>query len=148
MVFAVPLKPTGYAMCVVTRHGRSAVTVGHFFGPAVRELPSLPETLDPLDVALVARFGDIPIFEDVWPLLGVLPAWDRDMWPSTRFRRVDPGGWAYLEEYDDRNPNKLISSRSVPPSEVADLPDDALMGYMIVRSKLSSLLAAEELLWQ
>jgi hypothetical protein len=139
-VFAVPLKPVGFGLCVVTRHARSAVTVGCFFGPATCDPPLLPSALDPGETALVARFGDIPMVEEIWPLLGELASWDRSLWPSDRFSRVDPSGRVFVEDYDVKNPNKLVASRSVAADEAIGIPDGAAMGYLIVRSKLSALL--------
>ena len=136
MVFTVPLRDGRYALGVVCRHSRSAVTVGYFFGPATDRPPALPESLDPADAAMVARFGDIPLVEDQWEVLGTLPGWDRTAWPATTFVRGDMRERGYVVSYDDKDPNKVVAERRWTAAD-GDLPSDDLHGYVIVRNRLS-----------
>jgi hypothetical protein len=142
LVFFVPLRPAGYALGVVARHGRSAVTIGYFFGPATADVPKLPGELSPSDAVMVARFGDIPLVEGEWGALGILPSWQRDAWPAREFVRFDPSGAAYVVEYDGKNPNKVIGERVAVQLELSSLPEDALHGYVIVRNRLSQALCS------
>ncbi|MGK5741603.1 Imm26 family immunity protein [Micromonospora sp. URMC 103] len=139
MVFAVPLRSSANALVVVTRHGRSAVTVGYFFGPPLDVLPEAAPDLRPEDALFVARFGDIPLVNEEWPLLGSLPGWSRSEWPSTAFYRGGIRSRGYVVVYDDRDPNKVIGERLSEPGE-ENLPSDDLHGYVIVRNRLSNLL--------
>ncbi len=136
MVFAVPLRSGRYARGLVTRHGTSAVTVGHFFGPALDDIPRLPAALEPCSAILVARFGDIPIANDEWKPLGELPNWDRSEWPSITFFRGDQRGRGYVVIYDDHDPNKVLAERPATPADVV-LPRDSLYGYVIVQNRLT-----------
>ena len=138
-MFTVPLRPDGHALGVVTRHARSAVTVGYFFGPAFTEPPDQPPVLRPDEAVLVARFGDIPLVGGEWPVLGLLPGWDRSRWPSTTFVRGDMRGRGYVVSYDDKDPNRVIGERSWTDADTG-LPHDDLHGYVIVRNRLSVLL--------
>lgn len=144
LVVAVPLKPYGYARCVITRHSRAAVTVGYFFGPRLGALPERPDELVPEEVLLVARFGDIPIVQDEWPVLGGLPGWSRDVWPSSRFVRTDPDGRTFVVQYDDKDPNMPIDERPASSEEAEFLPSDSVDGYVIVQNQVSRLLDAAE----
>jgi hypothetical protein len=95
---------------------------------------------------MVARFGDIPIVEGDWEVLGVLTSWDRDEWPSSRFVRADLSGHTYVVEYHSRDPNKVLAERGATQAEVDTLPDDGLHGYIIIRNRLSKVLLADS--WQ
>ncbi|MET8462432.1 Imm26 family immunity protein [Micromonospora zamorensis] len=140
MVFAVPLRFGANALALVTRHGRSAVTVGYFFGPALVAVPEEPPSLQPGKAVLIARFGDIPLVNGEWPLVGRLPDWDRMMWPSSEFYRGDIRARGFVVLYDDEDPNKVAGERLSEPGD-EDLPSDDLHGYLIVRNRLSSILS-------
>ena len=141
MVFSVPLPSERFALGVVTRHSKSAVTVGYFFGPSREARPELHDELTPDQAILVARFGDIPLVSGEWEVLGILPGWDRSKWPSTAFLRGDIRGRGYVVHYDDHDPNEVIGELPSGPGEADSLPSDDLCGYLIVRNRLSKLLS-------
>ncbi|MFB9238420.1 hypothetical protein ACFFWC_23290 [Plantactinospora siamensis] len=130
---------TQFAIGLIARHGRSAVTVGYFFGPALTSIPVSPPPLKPEEALFVARFGDIPLVNDEWRVIGQFPEWDRAQWPSSEFLRGDLSGRGLVVVYDDNDPNLVIDERPANDEQAA-LPTDDLFGYIILRNRLSEML--------
>jgi hypothetical protein len=120
MVFSVPLRSGRFALGVVTRHAKSAVTVGCFFGPPLDAVPAVVPDLRPEDSVLVARFGDIPLVDEEWTVIGSLPHWERSAWPSDHFVRGDMRGRGYLVRYDENDPSVVVVRDRL--SELLDTP--------------------------
>lgn len=136
-VHAIPLRDDRYAICIITRHARTGATVGYFYGPPVRTVPTLPEHFYPSQVVLVARFGDYPIVNNVWPFIGKLPQWQRDRWPSTRFFRGDHKA-GYTVVYDDRDPSEVVAEYKASDEELS-LPSNDFFGDLALQVRLSEI---------
>lgn len=142
--FAVPLRSGGYGVGVVVRMSpRGKILFGYFFGPA---LPAPPKAaalagLSPTDAVLVARFGDLSLFNGEWPVLGQLPHWDRTHWLMPPFQRVESlRGTARLIIYADDDPAHQIASEPLEAPRT-DLEPDRLMGAGAVELALTKRLA-------
>jgi hypothetical protein len=142
--FAVPLRDGGFATGLVARSGpKGKVLSGYFFGPRRTE----PATLAvagccvPHDAVLVARFGDLSLQKEEWPMIGQA-AWNREMWPVPDFGRVDTVsenlGWRVT--YADEDPNEVYREVECSPKEALFLPRDSLPGSGAVEIKLGKLI--------
>jgi len=119
--FAVPLRSGGFGTGIIARSTRfGRVVFGYFFGPRLNEPALLADvaTLRPERAALVVRFGDLALIEGAWPIIGESPSWRREEWPMPDFvRHEELSGRSWRERYDDKNPNKLLSSEPVVSSD-------------------------------
>lgn len=142
--FAVPLRSGGYAVGIVARTTkRAGGIIGYFFGPRRDEVPKLHELagLKAEHAIHVKRFGDLSLLEGGWPIIGRLPGWDRSKWPLPRFVRQDVlSDTAWVEEYADDDPDKIVSERSVKFEDVRDLPRAGSSGAGAIEIVLTKLL--------
>ena len=118
--------------------------MGHFFRPRLRTCPSLAELMSyrPSMAILILRFGDGPIVEGRWPVIGPLPGWRRGDWGVQYFIRQELITNRVLRvEYDDRH--RAVAE--VPLRAVDEtLPPATLLGRPGVEHRLDEALAAEE----
>ncbi len=143
--FAIPLRQGGYAVGLVARHvprvGR--IILAYLFGPKRETIPSIEE-LENLtsDMAIKkAHVGDLHLIEGRWPIIGDSPNWRRERWPSPFFlRKEDLGKVAWRVEYDDDNPNRVISERRVP-YDSTEYEGDGLYGAGAAEIVVSRMLA-------
>lgn len=143
--FAVPLRSDGYAVGVVARITKSYAggIVGYFFGPKRDAIPSLDEMklLRPEQALWKYNFGDLSLLEGKWPIIGKLPDWERSEWPVPLFVRHDSlSGNAWVVEYDDDDPDQIISEMPVNFEDVRDLPRAGSAGAGAVEIVLTKLL--------
>jgi hypothetical protein len=140
--FAIPLRQGGYAVGRVARHSGKGVVLGYFFGPKREAVPTLDELdeLSPASAIRVLRFGDLGMIEDVWPIIGNSPDWEREEWPTPAFiRRDDIGRVAWRVVYDDDNPSKVLSEERIP-YDSAGYERSALAGAAAAEVIISGLL--------
>ena len=141
--FAVPLREGGFATGLVARSGpKGRVLLGYFFGPRRTEPATLADVrrFVPGDAILVARFGDLSLQKQEWPIIGQA-AWNREMWPVPDFGRVDTvsGNLGWRVSYADDDPTVVDREIECSPGEALLLPRDSLLGSGAVEIKLSKL---------
>jgi hypothetical protein len=138
--FLVPLRDRGFARGVVARMApKGRFLFGYFFGP---RLPSIEgatlDNLDPAKAILRLRFGDLGLITHKWPILGIIPKWDRSKWAMPDFARRPPGMKPLLVRYSDIDPSRIEAEH--PIDNDSGLPVDASSGQGAVEIKLSKLL--------
>ena len=146
-VFAVPLAEDGYAVGVVARMDGQGIVVGYFFGPLRGAPPEANEFADlhAVDNVLVQRFGDVGLIRGKWPILGPLPNWRREEWPTPAFGRHEELTSRYFRvEYPDDYPNGLPRESQIARDEFDHLPEDGLAGFGFVEARLTQLLTGGE----
>lgn len=141
--FAVPLRKGGYAIGVVTRATRTGrVLLAYFFGPKHEDVPSLTDAagIRPKDAVRRLQIGDLGLMNGKWKILGELPGWNRQSWPSPSFlRRDELSKRAWLSTYSDTDPNMLEREEPVPYE--TSIPEmDGLYGFGAVELLLTKLL--------
>ena len=142
--FAVPLSDGEYALGIVARIGQRGVTLGYFFGPRRRVLPTLEEIegLSPGDAAFVGIFGDLGLIKGRWPIIGRDAAWNPRRWAMPAFGRIEEAtGRAFRVEYDDVNLPRVRREVSATREEVERLPKEGVAGYGFIEAKLTRLLS-------
>jgi hypothetical protein len=142
--FAVPLRDGGFGVGVIARANRNGVLLGFFFSPKHAEPPARAAVaaLEPGDAVLVRRFGHLGLKNGTWPVLGPAGEWDRELWSVTRFGRREPlRGLAFVEVYDDDDPNKHVATERATAEEVDRLPEDGLSGAGAIEVRLGKLLS-------
>jgi hypothetical protein len=125
--------------------GKGAV-IGYFFGPRRATVPTVEQlhTLQPGDAILVARFGDLGLVENEWPVIGGQPGWDRDQWPIPVFvRSLPPTGRLVKVWYDETELNSPAREEILPAGQDFHAPLNLNMGYVYVQNKLGNLLDAQ-----
>jgi hypothetical protein len=135
--FLLPVARGAHAVGLIARAPpRGGVLLGYFFGPRRTYAPDV-EWLNarlPRQASLVCRFRDAALYSGEWKLLGMLPGFERRIWPVPAFHRFDgsitgvPGSDVvqnWRVEYGDDN---LI----VPLTEVAARDDDLTLGDDLV----------------
>ncbi|MFO0840715.1 MAG: Imm26 family immunity protein [Phycisphaerae bacterium] len=134
-VFCVPLNDGGYARGVVARATKKGkVLLGYFFGPRLATVDAAILTdLDPQNSVLRITFGDLGLIRREWPILGVLPNWNRSAWPMPDVVRRDPLGRLkpVLVRYSDDDPNRIEMERVIDND--IGLAPDSMYGYGAVR---------------
>lgn len=139
---AVPLPDSGWALGLVARSNEDEQLLGYFFGPRLRERPSLDDVHEhnAQDAIYVTRCSDSGIVDGRWHVLGALEAWNREDWPVPEF------GFRYRNEaperrrYDDAL--RWVSAERMTVEEYLHLglPDDRLSGSGAVEIRLAKLL--------
>ena len=113
-----------------------------FFSPRVERAEDVDgSALAPTAAILVSRFGDHGLHTGRWPVVGVVPNWDRMRWSLPQFVRAhDRSTSVYLVEYDDNLevPSETIVTRRI--CERKNLPYDSQSGSAVVEARLSRLL--------
>ena len=94
--FALPLRVDGWGVGVIARTSvpyRMVHLLGYFFGPARPAIPTLEDVvgLRAEDALLFGFFSGRPLSDELWPMIGRDPAWDRERWPI-----LPMGGYALL----------------------------------------------------
>lgn len=143
-VFLVPLPRGGFGRGVIARISpKGGTLLGYFFAPRVND-PADATIADLRPEAAVARLrcGDLGLLKKQWPLLGPLPAWDRDKWPMPRFMRQDPMDKLppSIIIYSDEDPSLIVAERA--SGEAEGLDRAALFGAGAVENRLDRLLNA------
>ena len=142
--FAVPLWKGGFGVGVAARITKKGpVILAYLFGPKRETVPNLPEVagLDHSAAVKVARIGDLGLINGEWPILGRSPQWLRDNWPNPKFLVWDGiSRRAWIVQYADDNPTKLILQESVVP-DTSTLDRDITYGAGAVEIELTELLA-------
>lgn len=140
-VFALPLREGGFARGVVARAApEGAVLYGYFFGPKLSS-PNEITSDSLLPEAAIAQmiFGDLGLINGEWPILGLLPSWQRGDWSMPDFVRRDPvGKRAWRVHRSDTDPSKIDSEE--PVAFETNLPPNISSGYGAVEIKLTHLL--------
>lgn len=145
-VFVVPLKHGASAIGVAARikPGRGAKCIlGYFFKNVFSAQPNVDDvgSLRADDAILIAVFGDLGIKTGNWPIIGVLPSWDRNAWPVPAFVRKDVvSGRVQKIVYADEDPSKVVSEVLSNEGEVKHLPRDGLWGAGAIEAYLSHVL--------
>jgi hypothetical protein len=138
-IFAVPTGK-GDVVGVISRIGRGNVMIGYFFPPGILELEPEFATLNPTSAIAVLRFGPLGFKVDGWPIIGVIPDWQRDKWNMTTFKTQQTGIPGYLlNEYDNNDISKIIRTARVP-SDPMNVPSDGLRGHRLIPAYLEKLL--------
>jgi len=143
-LFSIPLKNGGYAVGVISRVGVGGrILFGYFFGPKRNDIldsDSL-QSIEPKDAVLIGRFGDLGILNGSWRIIGTLNSWNRDLWFTSRFIRVDiVSNESFVVEYSEKNLSVELSCTLCDSSMREALPKDGLMGYGAVEIILTKLL--------
>jgi hypothetical protein len=115
-VFLVPLQVRGFARGIVARAPKTAgkVLLGYFFAPKVLSKGDATlNDIEPSKAILCVRFGDLGLINDTWPILGILPNWQRANWPVPDFvRRELLTERAYLKRFPpdlNRGDSQMVS---------------------------------------
>jgi hypothetical protein len=140
-VFLVPLRNGEYARGVVARSGKNGkVLFGNFFGPRIALIDEvILNDLNPVNAILRLRFGDLGLINGEWPVVGMVPHWDRLNWPMPDFvRRDDLSKTAWLVRYLDDDPSQIVAEYRTDFN--SDLGRDSLSGCGAVEIKLTKLL--------
>ena len=141
--FAVPLRPTGYAIGRVARHTpKGEIIVAYIFGPRRQHVPSLDEISDlsPSDAARVMQVGGVGLLDGGWAVIGNSSHWVRERWPIPHFIRREllrEVAWRVI--YADDNPNKVVAEERIPYDTVG-LEPDSLSGHIAAETELSDIL--------
>ena len=141
--FAIPLRTHGVAIGVLSRSSPSGILFGHFFGPRRVHLPDLESlaSLSPEDAVFIGRFGHLGLRDGNWPVLGLLPGWERSRWSMPPLVRREPiTGRGFHVFYDDKDPSRLVGEEQVDDATVGGSPSDGLMGAAFVEMRLTRLL--------
>jgi hypothetical protein len=141
--FAVPLKPSGYAVGIIARASPRGILFGYFFAPRRQSVPRLEQLHDlSCEQATYAHiFSDMGLLRQEWPLIGQAGQWARAKWPMPRFVREDPISRKprWLVRYSDDDP--LMEIDVVPAVTLtAGLPSDGVAGHGFIEGVLSDLL--------
>ncbi|WP_425459335.1 hypothetical protein [Gryllotalpicola protaetiae] len=128
---------------MIARSAKNGVLAGHFFGPRRAKVPDLLDlsTLSPEDALLIGHFGSLGVETGSWPVLGVLPGWDRDLWrmpPLYRYQEINDA--AYRVEYDDLDPSRRLNEVRVSVNEAIGRPRASLMGDVFAQNRLERIM--------
>ena len=86
--FAMPLPSGGFAVGTIARAAKGGkALLGYFFSPRRSAVPGVEdlESLDAPSAVVVARFGDLALIRDEWPILGRTAGWNRNLWSMPAF---------------------------------------------------------------
>jgi hypothetical protein len=142
-LFAVPLKPSGYATGLIARTSKKGVLFGYFFGPRHAKPPLLVEVqhLLPKQAVLLRRFGDLGLLQGDWPILGAMSEFTRAAWPMplfVRYSHLSGKPWFLVEYSEDDLLTPISETRVV--AAVPSLPEDVVSGFAAVEVRLAQLL--------
>jgi hypothetical protein len=142
-VFLIPLREGGYATGVVARVARQGkIVLVYLFGPR-RDKPPMPDELLGLsasDALKCLRVGDLGLLNGEWPVVGSLPDWQREEWPTPLFlRRDDLSQRAWIVHFDDEDPSQL-QREEVAAYNTTGLERQSLYGYGAVELLLTTIL--------
>jgi hypothetical protein len=144
--FAVPLRTGGYAVAVVARMNGSGCVFGYFFGPKRDSVPTLDEVskLCSQEATWLARFGDLSLIKNEWPIIGRAKDWRPELWPLPPFIRVDltSPNKAVKATFSDENLERL-HEEPCDPALARIYPADGLSGAGAVEIWLTKLLTEQ-----
>jgi hypothetical protein len=140
-VFLVPTS-LGDVVGIAARVYKGNVMISCFFRPDAVGAAELGE-LSYEHALAVLQMGPLGFTQSGWPVIGMLPGWDRDEWEVTTFKSW-PAGFAQPEarSYADSGTKSLVSRRTISEAEAASLPDDGLYGHLKIPSVLEKLIGA------
>jgi hypothetical protein len=140
-VFLVPTS-RGDALGVAARVYKGNVMISCFFRPDALEASKSGKLSRELALA-VWQMGPLGFTQSGWPVIDMLPGWDRDAWKVTTFKSW-PAGFAQPEarSYSDSGIKSLVSRRSIDEAEAASLPEDGLYGHLMIPYMLEQLIEA------
>lgn len=143
-VFAVPLRSGGYAAGVAARVSADGRMIyGYFFPPRASGTTDIHfGNLRPHMTVYRSLFGDLALHKGKWPLLGLLPNWDRNQWRMPAFV-LRPMGATQLIIRSDLDPSVVVSIIDV--STNIDGPLDGLDGCGAVETVLDMVLSGGSL---
>ncbi len=144
--FALRLKDGGYAVGRVARMSGSGLIIAYFFGPRRNSVPPLQEVaeLRPNSAIAVRQIGDLAILEGRWTVIGDEGDWVRDDWPIPKFiRKEELRRIAWIVEYADDEPNRLVRETPVP-YETDGYPPDAALGSGAAEVRITRLISESE----
>lgn len=142
--FAVPLRNGGQAIGLVVRANKDGIILGYFFGPRFVTVPTLDDVRDIKSAPpiLVRRFGHLGLISGEWTIIGKLPEWAKDKWPTPAFCRYEElTGRSFKVTYDDDDPNRVTAVDEITPGIAEQLPKDGLSGAGAIERKLTALLS-------
>lgn len=144
--FSVPLKDGTYGVGLVARSPKGGkVLLGYFFGPKRATPPSVDDIarLEKEDAVLVARFGDLGLYNGEWSVVGRSGPWDRTAWPMPAFARTasTDSSRAYLTLYADDDPTQTLRETACDAEEASRFPQDGVWGYGAIEVILTDLLS-------
>jgi hypothetical protein len=141
--FAVPLRGDGYGIGVVARMSpRGRILLVYLFGPRRTYVPTASELdgLAPRQAVRRLRIGDLHLVDGKWPIIGLLPGWERNEWPMPDFlRRDELSDRAWRVIYDDVDPGKVVGKE--PADRDDSYEGDGLHGAGAVEILLTKCLA-------
>jgi regulator of ribonuclease activity B/immunity protein 26 of polymorphic toxin system len=144
--FAVPLTSGGFGVGVVARATKKGrVILVYLFGPKREAVPPLSDVagIDPSAAVIVARIGDLHLFDGKWPLLGRTPEWQRENWPMPMFRRSPPFlNHEYNVRYSDVDPSCVVSETKVALG-TSTFDEDMMWGAGSVEFEMTKLLGGD-----
>ena len=128
-VFAVPLRQGGYGIGLVAREHKT-LTLGYFFK---KIYSSVPDDIDITDinkweVVLIGKFSSMGIENGEWPLIKIIPDYNRNEWPIPVLKMQEPLSEKYFAVvYDDTliNDERYLISEE----EAKKLFNHGLYGY-------------------
>jgi len=141
--FAVPLRDHGFAAGIAARMDGRGGVFGYFFGPRWETIPPIQKLthLRPEDALLRARFGDLGLIDNKWPVVGVMPVWNRNVWSLPPFINVDKTTNRAVKVTLSNDDLAFVGQESCDPTLAKELPQDADYGYGAVEIVLTKLLS-------
>lgn len=89
-IFLVPLLNGGYTLGLVARHYKHGTLFYFFKEKYATKIEKIPiEAIRKDNILWVKQGGDGAFIKHTWPILGVLPKWDKDEWPIPVFKTKD-----------------------------------------------------------
>lgn len=152
--FLLPVETGQYGVGLIARAPRrGGILLGYFFGPRRTSQPDLAwlESRSAAQAVFVGRFRDKALFRGDWPVLHVMPAFERAQWPIPPFHRFDgsitisPGATLITDwrvEYGDDNLVTPVSERPASGAELRFRDDVAYDPSSLCREVGSVIVAA------
>ena len=139
-LFAVPLPDGGYGVGLAARTSKTAAILGYFFDRRFHQPPTTRELADLSHDNVI-----IGLMNGSWPVIGPLPGWRRENWPSPDFGRpqhsLGPDPCIYFRvQYDDNDPAVWLGEIRISGDEFERLPEDGGAGHGWIEERLSALL--------
>jgi len=134
----VPLRSSGFGLCLVARCRRGGNLLGYFFGPRFASVPLAADILRrPEDALLITWFGPLGIKTGTWKLIGCTPAWRESSWPIPVFGKVDllNPDLAWSIEVDEKG--REVNAIRVAPAIAKELFPYVLSGHGSAEIKLT-----------
>ncbi len=142
--FAVPLKPSGFAVGLVTRSTpRGPKILAYFFRERYASIPELSklEHLEAQNAIRILQVGDLGLLKEEWKVIGKQANWDRSKWPIPVFFRREPiTDRIWLVTLSDDDPAIVLSEALVSEDRVLALQPHISYAYGAAEKVLSKLL--------